>query len=118
MDNCDSIRLVLVTAPDPDIAEKIAKTLLEKGLTACVNIFSGLRSLYRWEGKIQDDSEVLLIIKTRAELIDKDLIPIVQELHPYQVPEIIALPVVGGGQSYLEWIFSETTRIEKKTPED
>jgi periplasmic divalent cation tolerance protein len=54
---------------------------------------------------------VLLMIKTRADLIDKDLVPIVQELHPCQVPEIIALPVVGGGQSYLDWIFSETTRI-------
>ncbi|MGB2965244.1 MAG: divalent-cation tolerance protein CutA [Anaerolineales bacterium] len=118
MDKCDSIRLVLVTAPDPDIAGQIAKTLLEKGLAACVNIFSGLRSLYRWEGKIQDDNEVLLMIKTRADLIDKDLIPIVQELHPYQFPEIIALPVVGGEQSFLDWIFSETTRVEKKTPED
>ena len=118
MDNYDAIRLVLVTAPDSDTAEQIAKTLLEKGLAACVNIFSGLRSIYRWEGKIQDDTEVLLMIKTRADLIKKHLIPIVQKLHPYQVPEIIALPVVGGGQSYLDWILSETTGIENKTLED
>lgn len=108
MNNPDSICLVLVTAPDSDTAELIANTLLEKELAACVNIFPGLRSLYRWEGKIQEDGEFLMMIKTRSELVQDHLIPMIQKLHPYQVPEIISLPVVGGAESYLNWIVSET----------
>jgi periplasmic divalent cation tolerance protein len=108
MNNSDSIRLVLVTTPDSNTAELIANTLLEKELAACVNIYPGLRSLYRWEDKIQDDVEFLMMIKTRSELVDH-LIPLIQKLHPYQVPEIIALPVVGGAESYLNWIASETS---------
>ena len=112
MNQFESIRIVFITAPDLDTAESIAKALLEKRLAACVNIIPGLRSIYHWEGKIEDDQEILLMIKTRAELIEKQLTPLVQKLHPYQVPEIIALPVVGGGQSYLDWILSETGGIE------
>ncbi|MCJ7715810.1 MAG: divalent-cation tolerance protein CutA [Anaerolineales bacterium] len=109
MNKFDSVCLVLVTAPDSDTAVLIANTLLEKKLAACVNIYPGLRSIYRWEGKIQDESEVLMMIKTRVELIDTSLIPLIQELHPYQVPEIISLPISGGSEPYLSWIFSETT---------
>jgi len=105
-------RIVFITTPDLDTAESIANALLDKRLAACVNIFQGLRSMYHWEGKIEDDQEILLMIKTRAELLEKQLIPLVQKLHPYQVPEIIALPIVGGGQSYLDWILSETGGIE------
>lgn len=112
MNNPDLICLVLVTAPDSDTAELIANTLLEKELAACVNIYSGLRSLYRWEGKIQDDQEFLMMIKTRLELVKDHLIPMIQELHPYQVPEIIALPVVECAESYLNWIVSETSGNE------
>ena len=109
MNNSDSIRLVLVTTPDSNTAELIANTLLEKELAACVNIYPGLRSLYRWEDKIQDDGEFLMMIKTRSELVNDHLIPLIQKLHPYQVPEIISLPVVGGAESYLNWIVSETS---------
>lgn len=112
MDQSESLRIVFITTPDLDTAESIANALLEKRLAACVNIFQGLRSMYHWEGKIEDDQEILLMIKTRAELLEKQLIPLVQKLHPYQVPEIIALPIVGGGQSYLDWILSETGGIE------
>jgi periplasmic divalent cation tolerance protein len=114
----DSIRLVLVTAPNSEVGEKIAKTLVEKELAACVNILPDLRSIYRWEGEVQDDRELLLMIKTRDNLINDHLIPVVKKLHPYQVPEIISLPVEGGGQAYLDWILSETMDLEDETPAD
>ena len=100
--------LVLVTAPDQDLAELLAKTLVEKKIAACVNLFSGMRSIYRWEGEVQEEQEVLLMIKTQTGLIENQLIPLVQELHPYDVPEIIALPIVAGEKNYLDWILSET----------
>ena len=100
--------LVLVTAPDQDSAELLAKTLVEKKIAACVNLFSGMRSIYRWEGEVQEEQEVLLMIKTQKRLIENQLIPLVQELHPYDVPEIIALPIVAGEKNYLDWILSET----------
>ena len=100
--------LVLVTAPDQDLAELLAKTLVEKKIAACVNLISGMRSIYRWEGEVQEEQEVLLMIKTQTGLIENQLIPLVQELHPYDVPEIIALPIVAGEKNYLDWILSET----------
>ena len=100
--------LVLVTAPDQDSAELLAKTLVEKKIAACVNLFSGMRSIYRWEGEVQEEQEVLLMIKTQTGLMENQLIPLVQELHPYDVPEIIALPIVAGEKNYLDWILSET----------
>lgn len=108
MENDSQAILVLVTAPDLKTGEGIARGLLERGLAACVNISPGLISLYRWEGEIQRDPEVLLLIKTRPDLLNDQLIPAVQELHPYQLPEIIALPIVGGERNYLEWILEET----------
>lgn len=99
--------LVLVTAPDRETAQAIARPVLQKRLAACVNILPGLTSLYHWEGEIQQDQEVLLLIKTRAALLD-ELIPVIQGMHPYQVPEIIALEIAGGEKKYLEWILQET----------
>ena len=108
MVQADSVYIVFVTSPDQETAERIAKTLVEKQLAACVNIIHGMRSIYRWEDKIVDDKELLLIIKTRTELLKDQIIPLVKDLHPYEVPEIIALPVVGGETSYLDWILKET----------
>ncbi|MFO0753602.1 MAG: divalent-cation tolerance protein CutA [Thermodesulfovibrionales bacterium] len=99
--------VVYITAPGEEEAVKIARTLVEERLAACVNLVKGIRSLYRWEGKIEDDSEVLMIAKTRRELF-ASLQQRVKELHPYSVPELIALPIVGGSPDYLCWLHDAT----------
>jgi len=101
--------VVLVTVPNKEVARSVAHHLVENRLAACANIISTVESIYSWEGKIQQDEEVLLLIKTRMELVEGSLIPAVKSIHPYEVPEIIALPVTAGSQSYLNWI-SEVTR--------
>lgn len=100
--------VVCITAPSAQVGEQIAAELVGKRLAACVNILAPIRSIYRWEGKIQDDQEVLLLVKTRADLVESRLIPAVQSIHPYQVPEIIALPVTAGLPAYLDWVEAET----------
>jgi periplasmic divalent cation tolerance protein len=99
--------VVLITAPKEEDAEKIAKELVESRLAACVNIIRDIRSIYRWQGKTEDESEVLMVVKTRKSLFDK-LMKRVKELHGYSVPEIIALPVIEGSQDYLKWLGEET----------
>jgi len=98
--------VVFVTAGSQEEAQSIADTLLERRKAACVNIVPGVRSHFRWEGKLETDQEVLLIIKTRASLVD-ELVDLVKSIHSYEVPEVIALPVVGGNQDYLEWVDEE-----------
>lgn len=99
---------VLVTCPDRDTGVAIAGALVEAKLAACANLLDGVTSIYRWKGEIQQDAEVLLLIKTRhacfAALKDK-----VNELHPYEVPEIIATDITAGNAPYLNWI-DESTR--------
>lgn len=99
--------LVLVTTGSEAEAELIAKALLEERLAACVNILNPIRSMYRWEGKIADDQEWLLVIKTQSERF-ADLEAKVKTLHSYQVPEVIALPIVQGAAGYLQWLRQET----------
>ncbi|HNV70555.1 MAG TPA: divalent-cation tolerance protein CutA [Candidatus Ozemobacteraceae bacterium] len=96
-------RIVLVTVPDKKLGENIAAELIRLRLAACVNIIPGITSIYEWEGKVETGSEILLIIKTRVEAFDA-LRRIVQALHPYQVPEIISVPVEMGLQKYLDWV--------------
>jgi len=100
--------VVLITAPSTQVGEQVAKTLLEHKLAACVNLLSPIRSFYTWEGQTCDDQEVLLIVKSRAELFADQLVPTVQAIHPYELPEIIALPIVMGSQRYLSWINEST----------
>jgi len=95
--------VVLVTAPSREVGSCIAEALLEQRLAACANVVSSVTSVYTWEGKTCSDEEVLLVIKTRSEAFDA-LADAVRNLHPYEVPEIIALPVVAGSQDYLDWI--------------
>lgn len=99
--------VVLITVPSPEEGEKIAKALVEKRLAACVNMVPGLRSIYRWEGRVCDDRELLLIVKTPGDLFSK-LETEVKSLHSYRVPEIIALPLVNGSKDYLDWIDENT----------
>jgi periplasmic divalent cation tolerance protein len=101
--------VVFITAPSEEVGRDIAQALLEKKLAACVNIVAPINSLYVWQGETQDDQEILLIVKTRAGLFEGELIPAVKAVHPYDVPEIIALPVLLGDQDYLDWIEAETT---------
>jgi len=100
-------RVVLVTAPDAKVAGDIARGLVERRLAACVNILPGATSIYRWEGKVHEDAEVLLVIKTRAGLLG-ELAQFVRERHPAKVPEIIALPITEGSAAYLEWLGAST----------
>ena len=100
--------IVLVTAPSMEVAHQVADVLLGKRLAACVNIIPSIRSLYFWQAEKQDDAEVMMVIKSRAALFEEKLVPAVQAVHPYDVPEIIALPIIMGAKSYLDWIDSET----------
>lgn len=101
--NTDYI-LVLITVPTEESAKKVASHLLEQKLAACVNIIPGLTSLFWWKGNINDDQEMLLIAKTHQSLFAEKLIPAVRQVHPYDVPEIIALPILMGNTDYLKWI--------------
>ncbi len=99
--------VVLVTTPSPERAAEIARALVEERLAACGNVVPGLRSIYRWEGKVHDDAEALLVLKTTRARFEA-LRDRVLALHPYEVPEVIALPVEAGNARYLEWIAAET----------
>ena len=99
--------VVLVTCPSGE-AEKISSLLIEKRLAACVNI-ADVSSIFRWMGKIEKADEELLIAKRRASLFD-ELASMVKSIHSYEVPEIIALPIVKGTQDYLQWLDRETAR--------
>jgi len=98
---------VHITAPSRDQAAEIARQLVEDRLAACVNIVGGMRSVYRWEGKIHEDEEVLCLVKTRPELLDA-LTARVRALHPYDVPEILAFEVADGTADYLAWLREST----------
>jgi len=99
--------VVLVTIP-PDRAAEMARTLVEERLVACASIIPGVRSIYSWKGEVCDDGESLMVLKTRAELFDA-LRERVVSLHPYEVAEVIALPIVAGNPPYLGWL-EESTR--------
>ncbi|MEJ2430731.1 MAG: divalent-cation tolerance protein CutA [Deltaproteobacteria bacterium] len=98
--------VVYVTAPAEE-ALQMARTLVQERLVACVNMVPGLRSIYWWQGKIEDEPEVLCIMKTRSNLFES-LRDRVRELHSYEVEEIIALPIVAGNLPYLDWIKENT----------
>jgi periplasmic divalent cation tolerance protein len=102
------VRIVLITVPDADTATGLGRALVEARLAACVNVVPGVRSLYRWEGKVQDDAELLLVVKTRADRIAA-LAARVRELHPSELPEILALSAVGGSEAYLDWVRTEAS---------
>jgi periplasmic divalent cation tolerance protein len=99
--------VVLVTAPTAEKAAEIARAVVEERLAACGNVVPGLRSIYRWEGKVHDEGEALLVLKTARDRLEA-LRARVVALHPYEVPEVIALPVEAGHAPYLAWIAGET----------
>lgn len=100
--------VILVTAANNKEAGKIAAALIKDKLAACVNIIENIHSLFRWQGKVDHAKETLLIIKSRKALEHK-LIKKVKSLHSYEVPEIIALPIISGDKKYLEWLNESTS---------
>ena len=99
--------LIYVTAPNREEALKLAKNLVESRLVACANILDGATSVYWWDGKLQQDSETVMIAKTRDELVEA-VIERVREIHPYSCPCVVALPISTGAPAFLNWIDAET----------
>ena len=100
-----------VTAGSRDEAMAIGRALVEERLAACANLIEGMTSVYRWRDTIQEDREVVLIAKTRRELVDR-LTVRVRELHSYETPCVVALPLQGGNPAFLDWIVAETTAAD------
>ncbi len=101
------VLLVLSTAPSQQVALDVGKKLVDERLAACVNLVGPIRSIYRWQGSIADDTEVLMLIKTRADGLDA-LRDRLLALHPYSVPEVLAFEAAGGSAAYLAWVLGET----------
>lgn len=96
-------RVVLSTAPSLEVAESLVSALVSERLAACGNIVPGVTSIYRWQGTVQRDAEVLVVLKTVASCVHRMMERLV-ELHPYDVPEALVLPVEAGSAAYLEWV--------------
>lgn len=98
--------VVYTTCGNITEAESIARNLIDNRLAACVNVVPGLLSYYRWQGKVENDAELLLMIKTAGSLVD-EVRNVLETLHSYDLPEMIVLPIIGGSPSYLEWLEQE-----------
>jgi periplasmic divalent cation tolerance protein len=100
--------VILCTCPNADSAARLAHGIVQAGLAACVNVQSAIRSIYRWQGKVQDEAEALMIIKT-TWVRYPELEAWLRDNHPYELPEVLALPVVAGSEPYLAWLTAETS---------
>lgn len=100
--------VVFITTPDQQVADYLSRILVETKTAACVNIIPGVSSIFHWEGAISEEEECLLIVKTPSAYFEDKLVPLVKEHHPYQVPEMIAFPIVRGSKDYLDWMKEET----------
>lgn len=103
-----AVQVVLITAPDAETGARLARALVEERLAACANLVPGVRSIYRFEGQVHDDPEVLLVVKTRRERCEA-LAERVRALHPYALPEVLALDAAGGSPAYLRWVGDEVS---------
>jgi periplasmic divalent cation tolerance protein len=99
----DAFVVVLCTCPDEHTAQRIASALVNERLAACVNVLPGIRSIFRWEGRVESSTEALLVIKSRGDAYP-DLEARILELHPYELPEVVAVAITGGAVRYLDWI--------------
>ena len=99
--------VVLVTAPSEEKAAELGRALVDEKLAACANLVPGVRSIYRWQGKVEDSAEVLMLLKTTHERFEA-LKARVVALHPYEVPEVVRLDVTGGHAPYLDWVRDST----------
>lgn len=107
-----STRVALTTLPDADAAEALVRRLVEERLVACGNIVPGLVSLYWWRGELERSAEVLVVLKTTEQLVPR-LLERLPQLHPYDVPELLILPVESGHPPYVEWVAEETRGGER-----
>ena len=105
MKEADEI-VVLITVGTEEEAQRIARALLEQRKAACVNIIPGVSSLFWWKGELDSAQESLLVVKTKKSVLN-EVTRLVKEIHSYDIPEVIAVPIVGGNQDYLEWIGEE-----------
>lgn len=103
MKTTDEFCLILCTCPDIELAKCLAERLVSERLAACVNLFPGVLSVYAWEGEIEKTQEVQLFIKTQAQCCDA-IFDFMKAHHPYEVPELLRIPISGGSESYLAWI--------------
>lgn len=101
------LALVWMTAPDAATGERIGRALVDERLAACANVIPGVVSVYRWEGEVRTDPEVQVLLKTRRSLVDR-LFGRGAELHPYEVPELVATPMVGVSEAYRKWVLDQT----------
>lgn len=108
-------RLLYITVPKVEEARRIGRELVEARLAACANIVPGIESVYRWNGAVVEDREILLVLKTRAELVDA-VIGRVKEIHSYTCPCIVALPILAGNPDYLDWLGTETVERASASP--
>ena len=100
-------RVLLITVPDKKVGLKLTQGLVDGKLAACVNFIPGVESYYRWKGKVEKSNEVLLLVKTQKHLVDT-IVSFVRENHPYELCEVVSLPVTEGHKEYLEWIGAST----------
>jgi periplasmic divalent cation tolerance protein len=117
VDDAAATAVVFSTAPSAEVAETIARALLDERLIACASLLPGVTSLYRWQGAVQRDAEVLMVMKTRRERVPA-LLRRLPGLHPYDVPEALALPVVDGLPAYCRWVMDETEVPAGDAPTD
>jgi periplasmic divalent cation tolerance protein len=103
----DNVLIVLTNCPDAEVADRLARTLVEQRLAACVNRLPAVDSVYRWQGAVERAVEVPLLIKSTRERLP-EIQEVIRALHPYEVPEIVAIPVVAGLPAYLRWVVDET----------
>ncbi|MBW3629270.1 MAG: divalent-cation tolerance protein CutA [Gemmatimonadetes bacterium] len=108
--NAQEVVLVLTTVPDRETGERLAGTLVDERRVACGNLVDGVTSIYRWQGGVENERELLLLLKTRRELVP-GLFERVAQLHPYDVPELVALPVDAVSNAYSRWVRDETTEV-------
>ncbi len=103
----DAHRVVLISTPGAEAGRQLARALVEERLAACGTVVPAVTSVYRWQGAVEKEEEALVVVKTTADRVEA-LTRRTRELHPYEVPEILALPVAGGNPGYLEWVVEET----------
>lgn len=103
------VRVVVSSVPSDEAGRRLARALLEERLIACANLVPGVTSLYRWEGEVREEGETLVVMKTRAELVPR-LVERIPRLHPYELPEVLAMRVEDGLPAYCRWVLDETGR--------
>jgi periplasmic divalent cation tolerance protein len=108
----DGIRLVITTAPDATVAGTLVRALVDERLAACGNILDGIRSIYRWQGGVEEQGEVLVVLKTSAARADA-VVDRIGVLHPYEVPEALVVDVAGVLPAYMKWVHESTQEVDE-----